>query len=255
MAQLQSGYIINASNLISAFGYDAVSATGPQGNGTSVAYVANSTVNFADGIAWGPASGTLPAQYPTGDTQWIAVFGGNGRSGSSTGNAWATANAVPGDFKKTYPSDPSVDYVIFASHYSGNGLPSSTAVLYQSARNFLTVNWCRATKITTGDIAPPPSVYGPFKASFSTAQFSSSFANPTTPRGHTDTDTFDGSIANATYAGNENTANPTNRDVWGINNYFNSLKKSFNNRPITNVSITVCHAQCHTSCHNSRGRR
>jgi len=128
-------------------------------------------------------------------------------------------------------------------------------VLYQSARNFLTVNWCRATKITTGDIAPPPSVYGPFKASFSTAQFSSSFVNPTTPRGHTDTDTFDGSIANATYAGNENTANPTNREVWGINNYFNSLKKSFNNRPITNVSITVCHAQCHSSCHNSRGRR
>ena len=138
MAQLQSGYIINAANLISAFSYDAVSSTGPQGNGTSVGYVANSTINFADSIAWGPASGTLPAQYPTGDAQWIPIFGGNGRSGSSTGNAWATANVAPGDFDKIY-GDPELDRVIFASNYSGNGLPSSTAVLYQSARNFLTL--------------------------------------------------------------------------------------------------------------------
>jgi hypothetical protein len=33
------------------------------------------------------------------------------------------------------------------------------------------------------------------------------------------------------------------------------LKKSFNSRPITNVSITVCHVSCHTSCHTSRSRR
>jgi len=251
MAQLQSGYIINAANLINAFSYDAVSSTGPQGNGTTVAYVANSTVNFADSIVWGPASGTLPAQYPTGDPGWISIFGGNGRSGSSTGNAWATANVVAGDFDKIYPSDPSVDHVIFASHYSGNGLPSSTAVLYQSARNFLTVNWCRATLNVTGGGS---TVYGPYKASFSTVQFNANFTDPITPRGFVDDD-IPGSLANATYAGNENTTNPTDQEQWGINNYFNSLKKSFNNRPITEVSLTVCHVSCHSSCHGSRGRR
>ena len=251
MAQLQSGYIINAANLISAFSYDAVSATGPQGNGTTVGYVANSTINFADSIAWGPASGTLPAQYPTGDSEWIPIFGGNGRSGSSTGNAWATANVVAGDFKKTYPSDPSVDYVIFASHYSGNGLPSSTAVLYQSARNFLTVNWCSATKNVIGGGS---TTYGPFKASFATPQYDANFIDPITPRGFLDADS-PGSLANATYAGNEDTSNPTDQEQWGINNYFNSLKKAFNNRPITEVSITVCHVSCHSSCHSSRGRR
>lgn len=251
MAQLQSGYIINAANLISAFSYDAVSSTGPQGNGTTVGYVSDSTINFADSIAWGPASGTLPAQYPTGDAGWIPIFGGNGRSGSSTGNAWAVANVVPGDFDKIYPSDPSVDHVIFASHYSGNGLPSSTAVLYQSARNFLTVNWCRATLNVTGGGS---TIYGPYKASFSTAQFDANFTDPITPRGFVDDD-IQGSLANATYAGNENTSNPTDQEQWGINNYFNSLKKSFNNRPITEVSLTVCHVSCHSSCHGSRGRR
>jgi hypothetical protein len=250
MAQLQSGYIINAANLISAFSYDAVSSTGPQGNGTTVAYVANSTVNFADSIVWGPASGTLPAQYPTGAPGWIAIFGGNGRSGSSTGNAWATANVVPGDFDKIY-GDPELDRVIFASNYSGNGLPSSTAVLYQSARNFLTVNWCRATLNVTGGGS---TVYGPYKASFSTVQFNANFTDPITPRGFVDDD-IAGSLANATYAGNENTTNPTDQEQWGINNYFNSLKKSFNNRPITEVSLTVCHVSCHSSCHGSRGRR
>jgi hypothetical protein len=256
MAQIQSGYLIDAANLINAFNIDAVSSTGPQGNGTNAAYVVNSTVNFADSIVWGPGSGTLPAQYPPADNQeqldaWIAVFGGNGRSGSSTGNAWATANVVAGDFKKTYPSDPSVDYVIFASHYSGNGLPSSTAVLYQSARNFLTVNWCRATKNIIGGGS---TVYGPFKASFATPQYDANFLDPITPRGFLDADA-PGSLANATYAGNEDTSNPTDQEQWGINNYFNSLKKSFNNRPITEVSITVCHVSCHSSCHSSRGRR
>lgn len=250
MAQIQSGYIINAANLINAFNYDAISSSGPQGNGTSVAYVANSTVNFADSIVWGPASGTFPAQYPTGDAAWVPIFGGNGRSGSSTGNAWAVGNVSTGDFDKTYIDAPEVDHVIFASHYSGNGFPTSTAVLYQSARNFLTINWCRATRNVIGGGS---TVYGPYKASFSTAQFSTSFADPITPRGILDD--LPGSLANATYAGNENTTNPSNQDEWGINNYFNSLKKSFNNRPVTNVSITVCHVSCHSSCHGSRGRR
>jgi hypothetical protein len=251
MAQIQSGYIINAANLINAFSYDAVSSGGPQGNGAPTAYVANSVVNFADSVFWGPASGTLPANYPTGDAGWIPLFGGNGRSGSSTGNAWATANVSSTDFKKTYPADPESDFVVFASHYSGTGLPTSTAVLYQSARNFLTINWCRATRNVTGGAA---TIYGPYKASFSTQQFASLFVNPITPRGYNDNDS-PGSLANATYAGNENTTNPTNQNQWGINNYFNSLKKSFNNRTITAVSITVCHVSCHSSCHSSRGRR
>lgn len=206
MAQIQSGYVINAANLISAFSYDAVSSTGPQGNGTPVARVTNSTVNFADSIYWGPASGTLPANYPTGDAAWIPIFGGNGRSGSSTGNAWATANVVPGDFDKTYIADPTADHIIFASHYSGNGLPTSTAVLYQSARNFLTVNWCRATRNVTGGSS---TIYGPYKASFSTQQFASQFTDPVTPRGYADQET-PGSLAFATYGG---AAPPLNVDV------------------------------------------
>lgn len=251
MAQIQSGYTINAANLISAFQLDAVSSTGPQGNGSSESYTANSTINFADSIVWGPASGTLPANYPTSDPEWIPLFGGNGRAGSSTGNAWAVANVAPGDFKKPYPGDPELDNVVFASHYSGDGLPVSTAILYQSAKNFLTVNWCQATKNVIGGAT---TTYGPYKASFDVAQFSSSFDNPVSPRGFLDDDT-PGSVANATYAGNENTSNPTDQNNWGINNYFNSLKKSFNSRPISEVSITVCHVSCHSSCHGSRGRR
>lgn len=251
MAQIQSGYVINAANLISAFSYDAVSSSGPQGNGTAVGYVANSTVNFADSIFWGPASGTFPANYPTGDSAWIPIFGGNGRSGSSTGNAWATANVSSGDFKKEYPLDPDANYVVFASHYSGNGLPSSTAVLYQSARNFLTVNWCQATRYVTGGAT---TTYGPYKASFSTQQYASQFINPITPRGYVD-DVVPGSVAFATFSSGENIPNPSNQNDWGINNYFNSLKKAFNSRTITSVSITVCHVSCHSSCHGSRGRR
>ena len=259
MAQIQSGDLINAAFLINAFQTDAVS-TISYGNGTQDGYVANSTIKFADSIYWGPASGAYAtARYPTSDAEWYngspsfsgPAFGGNGLSGSSTGNAWAVANVVPGDFDKLYPSEPEVDHVIFASHYSGNGLPSSTAVLYQSARNFLTVNWCRATKNITGGGS---TVYGPFKASFATPQYDANFLDPITPRGFLDADA-PGSLANATYAGNEDTSNPTDQEQWGINNYFNSLKKSFNNRPITEVSITVCHVSCHSSCHSSRGRR
>jgi hypothetical protein len=222
--------------------------------------VANSIVKFADSIYWGPASGVYAtARYPTSDPEWYngspsfsgPAFGGNGLSGSSTGNAWATANVSYSDFKKEYPSEPEVNYVIFASHYSGNGLPSSTAVLYQSARNFLTINWCSATKNVIGGGS---TTYGPYKASFATPQFDANFIDPITPRGFVDED-IQGSLANATYAGNEDTTNPTDQEQWGINNYFNSLKKAFNNRPITEVSITVCHVSCHSSCHGSRGRR
>lgn len=253
MAQIQSGQIINAANLINAFYYDAISSGGAQGNGTTKSYSANSTINFADSIVWGPASGSLPANYPDSDPAWAAEFGGPGRAGASTGNAWAAGNVSTSNFKKTYPSDPDANYVVFASHYSGNGLPTSTAVLYQSAKNFLQINWCTATKNVLGD-PDSPYVYGPYKASFSTNQYSTNFTNPTTPRGWAD-DNLPGSVANATYGNNSSTSNPTNQNNWGINNYFDSLKKSFNNRPITDVTITVCHVSCHSSCHGSRGRR
>lgn len=253
MAQIQSGHIINAANLINAFYQDAISSSGPQGNGTTVAYSSNSDINFADSIAWGPASGTLPENYPDSDPAWAAEFGGPGRAGASSGNAWAAGAVSAGDFKKTYPSDPDSNYIVFASHYSGNGLPTSTAVLYQSAKNFLTINWCLATKNVLGDTSSPY-VYGPYKASFSADQYAGNFSNPLTPRGWADDD-YPGSVANATYGGSIGTANPSNQNNWGINNYFDSLKKSFNNRPITEVTITVCHVSCHSSCHGSRGRR
>lgn len=253
MPKIQPGQIINAANLINAFYYDAISSTGPQGNGTIVPYSANSDINFADSIAWGPGSGTLPGNYPDSDPAWAAEFGGLGRAGGTSGNAWATGNVSAGDFKKTYPSDPDSNFVVFASHYSGNGLPTSTAVLYQSAKNFLSINWCTPTKNVLGDPASPYT-YGTYKASFSASQYSGNFTNPTTPNGWID-DNIPGSIANATVGGSDGTPNPTNPSNWGINNYFNSLKKSFNSRPVTEVNITVCHVQCHSQCHNSRGRR
>lgn len=159
MAILQPGYVIDAGNLISAFYRDAVSVSS-QGSGATVAR--DNSVNFADGIAWGPASGSLSAQYPTGDAQWIPLFGGLGRAGNPSGNAWATANVAPTDFKKTSQAN-----LIVGSNYSGNGFPTSTAYLYDAARNFLSVNWCNATRTVLG---AGTTTYGPYKASFSTVQ-------------------------------------------------------------------------------------
>lgn len=252
MAIIQTGQVINAGNLISAWYQDAVSVSS-QGNGVGVSR--GNSVNFADGIAWGPASGSLSAQYPTSDAAWIPLFGGLGRAGNPTGNAWATANVDPTDFKKT-----AQDNLILAQNYSGipNDLdipPSNVAVLYQSAQNFLSVNWCLAVRNVTGGGATP---YGPLKGSFSIAQ--GNITDPTGPAGYiygpgTGENDIPGSLANATYGNSETTSNPVDQAQWGINNYFYALKSQFNSRPTTNVSITVCHVSCHSSCHGSRGRR
>ena len=244
---INSGELINAANVINCFRNTGISSN-PSGDGSTQSYSID--VRMAESIAWGPASGALGAQYPTSDAGWISQFGGNGRSGGNTGNAWATANLYTTDLDKTYPGNPSDDHIIFASNYSGDGSPSSTAVLYEAARNFLTINWCRATYYITGGNT---TVYGPFKASFDTLQSPNDFIDPVGPRG-LDGDNV-GSVAYATADISLTQPNPPDGNSWGINNYINSLVKSFNSRPITEVSLTVCHVSCHSSCHGSRGRR
>lgn len=257
MAIIQSGQLINASNVVAAWNQDAVSS-GSRGDGANVAR--GNSVNFADGILWGPGTGGLTANYPdnTKASAWAPLFGGLGRSGGgASGNAWAVANVAPGDFKKYY-GNPNDDYVIFASNYSNVGLPASPtgATLYNSAKNFLTINWCTASQFITGDLPPTPNPVplGTRKASFSTPQFANAFTDAVEPRGTSNSSSL-GSVAYADYGNSSATANPVDQSDWGINNYFYAIKSSFNSRPATELMVTVCHGQCHSSCHSQRGRR
>lgn len=261
MAQIQSNSLITASNVVNSFLTEVVSVN-PSGSGANLAR--GNTVNLADGIRWGASvPGGLGAQWPTNDLDplgrnlWANAFSANtlsfpiNRSGGTNigSNAWSTANIQSVQFNSAAlgtPQDP-----VYASKYSGNGVPNSTALLYESANNFLSINWTIATRYLLGG---SPTVYGPSKGTFNTGQFVNNFANPIGPLGY-DNPANTGSVADATYGAGNTVANPSDQTEWGINNYFQALKTAFNSRPMSTVSITVCHSSCHSSCHGSRGRR
>ena len=258
MAQIQSNSLIDASNVVSSFFTEVVSVN-PSGSGANLAR--GNTVNLADAVVWGPTGGGLGQQWPTMTAAeiplWQSQFsGGTGsfalnRTGAvaAGSNAWATANIQSVQFNSAAtgtPQDP-----VYASKYSGAGVPSSTALLYQAANNFLSINWTTATRLLLGG---SPTVYGPYKGTFNTAQFFNNFNNPIGPLGY-DNPANTGSVADATYGAGNTVANPSDPPEWGINNYLQALKTAFNSRPMSTVSITVCHSSCHSSCHGSRGRR
>jgi hypothetical protein len=257
MAQIQSNSLVNASNVVSSFFTEVVSVNS---SGTGATVAKSNNINLADAVVWGPTGGGLGQQWPTMTAAeiplWQSQFsGGTGsftlnRTGAAAAgsNAWATGSVTPTNFNSAAPGTPQDP--VYASKYSGVGTPSSTALLYTAARQYLSVNWTTATRYLLGG---SPTVYGPYKGTFNTAQFSTNFNDAIGPLGYDGGDL--GSVADATYGGGNTVANPSDQAEWGINNYFQSLKTAFNSRPVSSVSITVCHSSCHGSCHGSRGRR
>ena len=258
MAQIQSNSLINASNVVSSFFTEVVSVNS---SGTGATVAKNNNTNLADAVVWGPTGGGLGQQWPTMTAAeiplWQSQFsGGTGsfalnRTGAvaAGSNAWATGSVTPTNFNSAAPGTPQDP--VYASKYSGSGVPSSTALLYTAARQYLSINWTTATRYLLGG---SPTVYGPFKGTFNTAQFSNNFNNSIVPLGYDGGEDL-GSVADSTYGAGNTVANPSDQTEWGINNYFQALKTAFNSRPVSTVSITVCHSSCHSSCHGSRGRR